>query len=243
MRFFIVSLLLVAGGCASTRQTVPTELNLLRPAQYTLPLVKAYAAAVECPAPEPAVFNVSPKFKYGCFCGKGHPGFTYKEDHREIPDADLNEEQRTKLIARYLSVRPYDEIDAVCQAHDVCWIMHGREEPECNKAYRKKLQMIEWDLRELIWLRYRNNDHVDTPEWRCMNLASDMAFAGNIFAEKYANPAENEVNVVKRGATWIIAGAYAINRLAVNPIIDYPSRVERCDLESFRGKPDPDESK
>lgn len=69
-------------------------------------------------------------FKYGCFCGQGHPSFT------------SNGLTTEELIAKYYSIEPKDDIDFICQKHDICWILSGERTIECNLGLINELHKL-----------------------------------------------------------------------------------------------------
>jgi len=124
-------------------------------------LRKALAHAEVCSDPAPARVNVSPGFRYGCFCGAGHPGLA-----RDKRPKHMTPRERKKLIARYYAVRPVDAIDAACQAHDVCWIWNGRHAVACNEAFEDTMRGLRREFK-------------DAGRSSCARLALDMQMAAS----------------------------------------------------------------
>lgn len=60
-------------------------------------------------------------FRYGVFCGAGNP----------IHAADDNPETRIKRI---VSLTPIDDIDRICQFHDLCYELVGHDHYWCDRA-------------------------------------------------------------------------------------------------------------
>ena len=128
---------------------------------------KAMAQAKPCSHPAIAEEKFDESFRYGCFCGKNYPDI---KDPSLKPIAYLTYSQRKALIARYYRIRPYDDIDAACRQHDICYIYNGGEDQHCNDALYRRLQAI-YDRFEAT----PDGQKPGTPAWRCKILASDMA--------------------------------------------------------------------
>ena len=126
-------------------------------------LRKALRHAETCGDPAPARVNVSPRFRYGCFCGAGYPGLAGETGERP---KDMTPKEREKLIARYYAVKPVDALDAACRAHDVCWIWNGRHAVACNEAFENTMRRLRAAFRE-------------GGQDRCAHLALDMQMAAS----------------------------------------------------------------
>jgi hypothetical protein len=173
-------------------------------------LRKARAHAEVCSQPAPARVNVSPAFRYGCFCGAGHPGFA---DASGRPPAQLDRRQREKLVARYYAVKPVDAIDAACQAHDVCWIWNGRRTVACNDAFADAMRRLRAAFKE-------------DEKPRCATLALDMQRAA-----EYVLPS---VSWHDRAEKLLLSPVTAVEVLRVGASAfrdSYPHPDERCDYE------------
>lgn len=70
------------------------------------------------------------EWRYGYFCGEGHP---------ELDRPELDKEQR---IALYVQLEPHDDLDRTCQGHDICWIAHGHGNGTCNREFQKSLDYL-----------------------------------------------------------------------------------------------------
>lgn len=147
-------------GCLAPGGAKPPRRFVAPP--YESRFLEAIADAVPCASPlrKDAVKKLGPDFTYGCFCGKGHP---------PIP-IDQN---KLRLAEAYFGIIPLDEIDAACQMHDVCWILNGKE-VWCDDAFNAQIERFQQELKPLIgfW-------EIETPEWRCANLARDIQMAAN----------------------------------------------------------------
>ena len=110
-RFSFAMVLLLVVGCTPLEKP-----QLVRTPLPTSTQLEALKGAPPCMNPAlPSDGNGLTDWKYGCFCGKGHPGYTKVEE--------------------YYSVKPKDEIDEVCRDHDVCWTIHGENDGECNDEF------------------------------------------------------------------------------------------------------------
>lgn len=100
---------------------------------------RTVSAAATCE--QPLVSKRIPKstFKYGCFCGAGHPGLKHPSGK---PEADLSDDERRELALSYMSRRPVDDIDGACQAHDVCWLLKGNGAANCNRDFIDRLDYL-----------------------------------------------------------------------------------------------------
>jgi len=57
---------------------------------------------------------------HGYFCGPGYPGVT--------------DESREARIRQLEAIKPLDDVDAACKAHDICYERHGYTDKSCDKA-------------------------------------------------------------------------------------------------------------
>ena len=153
------SVLLALGGSVLARTKRAVELT--PPSSRTLR--RALARAEVCRDPAPARVNVSPGFRYGCFCGAGYPGLARETGKRP---KDMTPREREKLIARYYLVEPVDALDAACRDHDVCWIWNGRHAVACNEAFGSTMRTLRRAFQE-------------SGQDRCANLALDMQMAAS----------------------------------------------------------------
>ena len=68
-------------------------------------------------------YNSSKSFRYGKYCGKGHPSFTSKPGSAE----------RTKDLMSIWP--PIDDVDMMCYAHDMCYQIVGASNALCDSAF------------------------------------------------------------------------------------------------------------
>lgn len=178
MKFIVLFVFLIAlFGCAGTPETEKAKLEL--PTSFydsrswsesdksSLEVYLkefGYIAAVE------AKFNPSPSFKYGRFCGEGHPGLS--EKLVESKNFQKNSETISKL---YFSYSPVDDIDAACQRHDVCWALNPKLKFACNEIFEEELDTIQKKFRLQIgfW------GSASSRQGRCESLARDISFVSS----------------------------------------------------------------
>jgi len=170
-------------------------------------LRRALAHAEVCSDPAPARVNVSPGFRYGCFCGSGYPGLARETGKRP---KDMTPREREKLIARYYAVKPMDAIDAACRAHDVCWIWNGRHAVACNEAFGSAMRALRGDFK-------------DAGQSRCANLALDMQMAAS-----YVLPSASWRDRAEK-VLWSPVTAVQAAIVQSGALLDsYPHPDERC---------------
>lgn len=175
MRFVIPLVSAILLCCCSTANVKSrTPLDYAVSAEAT----NAAATAEVCLHPVPAKITVSPKFKYGCFCGGGYPDYTVSPIEGE---ADGDRLRRVAL--RYYSVKPFDDVDAVCQRHDICYLLNPNARLECNESFQEELESMRKLFKSQIefWT-------VDAYQFRCQILINDLTIAANGFM-----PASSEV--------------------------------------------------
>ena len=158
----------------SREEDVPTLMHKLA--------TQARPTATACANPEWAKHGISSDFKYGCFCGKDYPGYQHPSGK---PESDLNRQERIELAAQYYATAPYDDLDAACQAHDVCWLLSGRSEFGCNEILVKSLDQLGQGWQgELAAMPIRWGSPEKAPyQFRCSNLASDVRLATSTVME------------------------------------------------------------
>ena len=224
----LVATIALLGGCA-TNATPPTTRDTVP--ELTAALSIARASAVACPAPEAARPILSAEFKYGCFCGAGHPDIRHSSG-RSV--ADLSLPERMELIEAYYRIQPIDDIDAACQAHDVCWVMHGRPLLQCNDQFRRMIDFLEDKFTELP-----ASGRPTDLSTKCGFLANNMSFATTSFMEAADDFAPTVAGqrfgrVVAAPLAALYAGLFVVYR---NVFDYYPAPDERCRWSSSAPKP------
>lgn len=68
-------------------------------------------------------------WRYGNFCGKGHPSIS----------STLSKNEQVQTL---LSIRPADDIDLACQLHDVCYAAEGKPTNVCDRALAENLSQL-----------------------------------------------------------------------------------------------------
>jgi hypothetical protein len=213
--------LVVLGAVACSSQ--PPIRPLLVP-EMTDKLTAAKKHAVKCKDPVVAVPKFNEGFKYGCFCGKGWPAIALYSD---VPVGDMSPNQRAELIEEYYRIKPVDDVDAVCQAHDVCWVMNG---PliECND----KLQAETWAIGE-AFDKARPRRPPDSLQVRCRDLAWDISVAALYFMEGDSPTLKRPYGVGKVVVAPMMGGL-AVVLLASRDANSYPTEVGLCNKPDQR---------
>ena len=206
VRSWAAPLLLVLGLATGARAAERREVELAPPDSRTLR--EALARAEVCESPDPARVNVSPGFRYGCFCGAGHPGFV--RDAGKKP-ADMTPEEREDLIARYYRVEPVDAIDAACRAHDVCWIWNARRAVACNDDFERTMRTLRIAFAE-------------AGRGRCASLALDLQMAAS-YVIPSASWRDRAEKILWSPVTAV--QAVMVQSGVLHP--GYPHAGERCD--------------
>jgi hypothetical protein len=122
-----------------------------------------------CAEPVVALERPSPRFRYGCFCGRGHPNLN---DERQGKESQVNAEGRRALVEKYLSIKPIDSLDRACQNHDICWTRYGRDELACNDTFIDELEHL-----RVGWSPNHIPSVVTDLDKSCAYLAEDMKYA------------------------------------------------------------------
>ncbi len=143
-------------------------------------------------------FLHGPKYKYGYFCGAGHPVF------EDGPDAE-------KLISLYYSIEPWDEIDRNCRDHDLCWIAYGEDNAECNEQF-------------LDSIRYMDRSFGERHHFTCSNVTSDIinAFSSIFVHDKYTSTSDTITGKFAKLVTTPILGLAGIFQVANVGLSGYP---------------------
>lgn len=116
-----------------------------------------------CSNPSVANEKLTDNFKYGCFCGKDYPELENNttDDFRKLS----KDERRDEMLHLY-SIKPYDDIDALCQEHDICYLYYGKKAKVCNDTIYEKLYSL---------AKTFNESNQTLHNEQCYNLATDMA--------------------------------------------------------------------
>ena len=181
-------------------------------------MLKNQLKANSCSAPIAANEELSEDFKYGCFCGKEYPKVynTSTQDFKK-----LDKKQRLELIESYFLVKPYDDIDAVCKQHDLCYLYQGKQAKSCNNA-------IYNDLHNLVKKFKKLNQTVENKQ--CQNLSLDIA---SVFKTIFASA--DDTSIFDMGSLmYHTAVSLASKTLeeSVDTILDqgklYPNKNYKC---------------
>jgi hypothetical protein len=212
----LIGLILVLGISGCTTGLPPVLSPSLRPVQSET-LFAALAAARECSTPVVARVRLSKDFRYGCFCGMGHPA---------IPTPDGT--SLMERVKRYYLIKPIDDTDSICRDHDVCWILRGEGDGDCNDELFERLKYLREGLSDS-----RSFSDTDNTQFRCEVLALDMrAIFLTVFVESnYASPGKHAGSALARFLlTWTFAPLYGLTRAPLWASDRYPREGERCTL-------------
>jgi hypothetical protein len=206
--------LIVVSGCAVQAPTLDPTLRLPLGEE----VLARIASARTCSDPVVPRVRLSAGFKYGCFCGKGHPSIA------PPPESGSPAERARTLALAYLAIRPVDSIDEACRDHDICWILHSDGSGECNDEFRERLDYIADYMRKI------DKDSTRSLEWRCRILAGDMsaAFVTVLVEDKYKDEAKSAGAAIGKLFTAPLAAILPVLRLPVWAKEPYPKDGERC---------------
>jgi len=220
LRILAALIIAVLCGCAVQAPTLNPSLRL--PASDEV--LGISASAQKCAEPLVPRVRLSAGFKYGCFCGKGHPSIS-------LPSEASSPEERTRRLAlQYLAIRPVDSIDEACRDHDICWILHNDGSGECNDEFRERLDYI------AEYMRTNDKDSTRSMEWRCAILAGDMsaAFGSILIQDKYKDDAQSAGAAIAKLITLPLAAIMPVLRLPVWAKDPYPKEGETCVAPSLQ---------
>jgi hypothetical protein len=227
--FHIAAVLMLIAGCAAA----PTEPSAPPP----LPtLLLAERAAVPCVAPRRPAVSDGKDFKYGCFCGKSHPAYgpATTAGLAAMPRAELD-----ALVHKYFELKPYDDLDAACQAHDVCYLINRGARRTCDQVFASRMAKLWFGFSDESGQRRRNPSallHINPMASRCSEIAMHLTLAHYFFEGTSESPAyelsSGVINLLFGGAAVALAGT----TLALASYPD-PAAGERCDsVENLASK-------
>ena len=150
-----------------------------------------------CNYPAVATDNFGKKFRYGCFCGENYPNIQHpsKKDYR-----DLNLTEKQELIAKYNAIAPYDDIDKVCQEHDICFIIFGKKAKSCNDTIYDELNILSD--------KFQQKEDNGKIYKQCKNLTKDMR---SVFHTIFA-PSDDDDTLFDIGILMINGALTAFNK-------------------------------
>lgn len=196
----------------------------------TLEMQENMKRAKVCSSPAIAKEDYSDKFKYGCFCGKNYPNIISKTKRHY---SHLNREEKDELIAKYYSIKPYDEIDAVCMKHDICYIYTGRQDQNCNNFLYDALTKMSRDFYDEA-----KDEGFDSTAMRCQKLASDI---GVTFKTIFA--LSDNTSIMGFGLSMMINTPIAVVSRGIQKTAHglsdrdtYPLANEKCNLKATQTK-------
>jgi len=171
-----------------------------------------------CATPNVAEEKISEDFKYGCFCGKYHPNI---EGNRSGIYREIDKKERLKVIEAYYKVKPYDDIDAICQQHDICYFYQGKNAKVCNDAI--------YDELHLLVDKFKKNKK-KTQHRQCRYLAHDMA---SVFRTIFAI-ADDENNIFDISSSMLNTSIILANKTfeeVIDTVIEQGSRYPKKDYK------------
>ena len=175
-----------------------------------------------CPSPIEANEELTEDFKYGCFCGKEYPKL---ESNSTNDFRKLSKKERLIQIEHLYSIEPYDDIDAICQQHDICFLYKGKKAKVCNDGIYDELYAIAKKFEEQN--QTKENE-------QCKNLAVDMASA----FKTLFTLADDEDTIFDFGAAMFNTGITVATKTvqeSVDTLSDdgdrYPKDGYRCTIQ------------
>lgn len=224
----ILTLLLVFTLCACAQSGSPANPPLPLDSPELL-LAKRKAVPCENPAPAQPIFHAG--FKYGCFCGANHPVNSDASTERSLEGSQAN---RKWMIERYFSVKPFDDIDALCQAHDVCWTRYGYPNLRCNEELSSSLKTLESLFKRVA--PSPRPGRPTNPARQCMTLIADIDAAAILVMESHSDEASiRAVQPLVKLVGWIGAALAGSAIAATRTQEQYPSPDLRCNVGRFVG--------
>ncbi len=205
----------------------------LLPTLSLLVLIQAYGegsiTTTPCSSPATATEDLNQSFRYGCFCGENYPTIEHpsKKSYR-----DLNQTERKRLIQSYQQITPYDDIDRICQAHDICYVQEGRKSRSCNEKLSQDLLILEQ--------KFNAQSEQNLSNEQCRNLAFDIASVFNtIFA-----PSDDDDTIFDLGMLMVNGAIISSNKIlqaSSDTLSDYnnshyPKQGEKCLVNQLKRK-------
>lgn len=229
MRLGALVVTALLAGCAM--QPMPED---KLPPLVTLPmtgeLARIASEAKVCDRPAVAISKVSSGFRYGCFCGANYPDLHHPSGKA---DQALNQGERLELAAQYFKIKPIDDIDAICQAHDVCWVLNGGGVMECNDQLEESLKRF----RGVVEKGHAFDS--ESLQFRCGWLALDIQFASQSVMESSSrDPVKEAALGVARFVTSPLTVGYALMTQLKRGLDPFPKAKERCSIPELAPKAD-----
>ena len=182
-------------------------------------MLENQVSAQNCSFPMVANEDISKSFKYGCFCGKNYPKI-YNTTTQDV--RNLDKKQRVDIIESYFSVKPYDEIDAVCKQHDLCYLYQGRKAKICNDTIYDELHIL---------IDQFKDDNQTIENKQCQNLSDDIA---SVFKTIFASSDDKE-NIFEFGMLMFNTSLTIASKTleeSIDTVIEqgkrYPEKGTKC---------------
>ncbi|CAA6802676.1 MAG: Unknown protein [uncultured Sulfurovum sp.] len=179
-----------------------------------------------CTFPVTANEEISENFKYGCFCGKNYPQM--EDNNSSTKDfKKMNKSQRSKVIESYQAIEPYDDIDAICKEHDICYLTYGKRAKICNDTIYNELHTLADKFKKEN--KSRNNK-------QCQHLSKDIA---SVFKTIFAS-ADDEDSFIDYGKLMFTTSITIANKLfqeSLDSMIAekrYPEKEHKCRIGNLK---------
>lgn len=185
----------------------------------TKKMIEIQKEAKDCSTPIVADEKVSKNFKYGCFCGKNYPKI-YNTNTQDV--RNLDKKQRVDIIKSYYTLKPYDDIDALCKQHDLCYLYQGKKAKVCNNAIYDELHILVDKFKDV-------NQTVENKQ--CQNLSTDIA---SVFKTIFTSTDDGN-NIFEIGMLFFNTSITIANKTleeSIDTVIDqgvrYPEKDQKC---------------
>ena len=229
MKPFLLLASLAIGTLTSCASLPPEQLAPFE----TKALLDARSRAEPCATPAQANFADGKNFRYGCFCGKNYPQLVPEtsEQVAAMPSSELH-----SLLARYYAAKPYDDLDAACQAHDVCYVLSHGPRRACDERFSNRTHLLLHDFNQEVLQRLRNpssEPYINPLARPCGNLAMHLTLATYFFEGKSDDPGYE----LQAKSINLLFGTTAVGIAAtLLPVNTYPDvkHREHCNAEDNR---------
>jgi hypothetical protein len=186
--------------------------------------MSSFMLAAACEQPVVARAGLARDFRYGCFCGQNHPRIQHPSGRS---GSSLSASERDELVTQFLALEPWDDLDAACRQHDICWIRHGQRHISCNRDFAIELMRLHESWKP--W--HQRPDKGPKPtEYRCSWLARDM-LAASLAVMKSESPDRDQVlrdrlaKLLMSPASLLYGAMVALHGALLD---NYPAPGEQC---------------
>ncbi len=178
-----------------------------------------------CVAPYKA--RISAEFRYGCYCGAFHPSIS-------LPPSISSGEVIPYLESELVRRAPIDDIDALCQVHDVCHA-RGKETRACNIYFSHSLLRLVASFQQALRSTALDQTDVRTRLIKCSILATVIADIMNgsippaISTDQVPGIVDSVFNWTSDLGAIIGSPLYGVQYVALQGD-PFPSKGEKCIL-------------